>query len=158
MVLWTDKLAIWSVGISWEKWYKNCLWGLSISAIFGFTFPDSPNDWSSCSRYVQSSIIYARILKAHSHSMSGSSTWASLECHCCFWIAGGLVSYLCMWLPTTHRPAIKNSIDTQEKLRLNLHSLSVSELLEYRRKSVWLSIERAKFPSCPTSSCLTPVF
>ena len=25
----------------------------------------------------------------------------------------------------------KNSIDTQEKLRLNLHSLSVSELLEY---------------------------
>jgi hypothetical protein len=29
----------------------------------------------------------------------------------------------------------KNSTDTQEKLRLNLHSLSVSELLEYRRKS-----------------------
>ena len=28
----------------------------------------------------------------------------------------------------------KNSIDTQEKLRLNLHSLSVSELLEYGRK------------------------
>jgi hypothetical protein len=27
----------------------------------------------------------------------------------------------------------KNSIDTQGKLRLNLHSLSVSELLEYRR-------------------------
>jgi hypothetical protein len=27
----------------------------------------------------------------------------------------------------------KNSIDTQEKLRLNLHSLSVSELLEYGR-------------------------
>ena len=30
--------------------------------------------------------------------------------------------------------AIKNSIDTREKLRLNLHSLSVSELLEYGRK------------------------
>ena len=29
----------------------------------------------------------------------------------------------------------KNSIDTQGKLRLNLHSLSVSELLEYRRLS-----------------------
>jgi hypothetical protein len=28
----------------------------------------------------------------------------------------------------------KNSINTQEKLRLNLHSLSVSELLEYGRK------------------------
>ena len=28
----------------------------------------------------------------------------------------------------------KNSIDAQEKLRLNLHSLSVSELLEYGRK------------------------
>ena len=31
---------------------------------------------------------------------------------------------------TTHPPAIQN-IGTQEKLRLNLHSLSVSELLEY---------------------------
>jgi hypothetical protein len=30
----------------------------------------------------------------------------------------------------------KNSIDNQGKLRLNLHSLSVSELLEYRRKSI----------------------
>jgi hypothetical protein len=36
---------------------------------------------------------------------------------------------------TTHPPAIfSNSIDTQDKLRLNLHSLSVSELLEYGRK------------------------
>ena len=33
---------------------------------------------------------------------------------------------------TTHTPGFKNSIDTQEKLRLNFHSLSVSvsELLE----------------------------
>jgi hypothetical protein len=30
-----------------------------------------------------------RILKAH--SMSGGSIWASLECQCCFWIAGGWV-------------------------------------------------------------------
>ena len=30
----------------------------------------------------------------------------------------------------------KNSINTQEKLRLNLHSLSVSELLEYRREAL----------------------
>jgi hypothetical protein len=29
----------------------------------------------------------------------------------------------------------KNSINTQEKLRLNLHSLSVSELLEYGRNT-----------------------
>jgi hypothetical protein len=28
------------------------------------------------------------ILKAHSYSMSGGSIWASLECQCCFWIAG----------------------------------------------------------------------
>jgi hypothetical protein len=41
---------------------------------------------------------------------------------------------------TTHPPAIRklqlfeNSTGTQEKLRLNLHSLSVSELLEYGRK------------------------
>jgi hypothetical protein len=33
----------------------------------------------------------------------------------------------------------KNSIDTREKLRLNFHSLSVSELLEYKYKSgTWL--------------------
>ena len=76
---------------------------------------------------------YARVLKAHSHSMSGGSIWASFECHCCFWIAGGLVSYLTMWLLTLQ--LFKNSIDTREKLRLNLHSLSVSELLEYWRKS-----------------------
>jgi hypothetical protein len=34
-----------------------------------------------------------------------------------------------MWLLTLQ--LLKNRIDTQEKLRLNLHSLSVSELLEY---------------------------
>jgi energy-converting hydrogenase Eha subunit B len=78
----------------------------------------------------------ACILKTHSHSMSGGSIWASLECHCCFWIAGGLVSYLTMWLLTLQ--LFQNSIDTQGKLRLNLHSLSVSELLEYRRISLWL--------------------
>jgi hypothetical protein len=38
-----------------------------------------------------------------------------------------------MWLLTLQ--LFKNSIDTQEKLRLNLHSLSVSELLEHGRKS-----------------------
>jgi hypothetical protein len=30
-------------------------------------------------------------------------------------------------------PGIQNSIDTGEKLRLNLHSLSASDLLEYGR-------------------------
>jgi hypothetical protein len=43
--------------------------------------------------------VYARILKAHSHSMSGNSIWASLECRCCFWIAWVLVSYLTMSRP-----------------------------------------------------------
>jgi hypothetical protein len=40
-----------------------------------------------------------------------------------------------MWLLTLQ--LFKNSTDTQEKLRLNLHSLSVSvsELLEYGRKA-----------------------
>jgi hypothetical protein len=67
----------------------------------------------------------ACILKAHSHSRSksGGSIWASLECQCCFWIVGGLVSYLTMRLLTLQ--LFKNSIDTQGKLRLNLHSLSV---------------------------------
>jgi hypothetical protein len=68
--------------------------------------------------------------------MSGDSIWASLECQCCFWIAGGLVSYLTMWLLTLQ--LFRNSIDTQEKLKLNLHSLSasMSELLEYGRRSL----------------------
>ena len=48
-------------------------------------------------------------------------------------VSGHIVSY------DTNPPAFKNSTDTQEKLRLNFHSLSVnvsvsvSELLEYRR-------------------------
>jgi hypothetical protein len=40
--------------------------------------------------------------------MSGSSIWASLECQCCFWIVGGLVSYLTIWLLTLQ--LFKNSI------------------------------------------------
>ena len=69
--------------------------------------------------------------------MSGGSIGAFLECHFCFWIAGGsaggLVPYRTMWLLTLQ--LFKNSIDTQWKLRLNLHSLSVSvsELSEYGR-------------------------
>ena len=35
---------------------------------------------------------------------------------------------------TTQPPAVQSKTDTQEKLRLNLDSLSVSELSEYRRK------------------------
>jgi hypothetical protein len=84
-------------------------------------------------------VLIARILKAHSHSMSGSSIWTSLECHCCFWIAGGLVSYLTMWLLTLVQ-LFKNSIDTPAKLRLNFHSMSVSELLEYGRKTCWFNV------------------
>jgi hypothetical protein len=76
--------------------------------------------------------LMPRILKAHSHSMSGGSIWASFDCQYCFWIVGGLVSYLNMWLLILQ--LFKNSIDTQEKLRLNFHSLSVSELSEYRRR------------------------
>jgi hypothetical protein len=75
----------------------------------------------------------ACILKAQSHSKSGGSIWASLECQCCIRIAEGLVSYLTMRLLTLQ--LFKNSADTQEKLRLNLHSLSVSKLSEYRRKT-----------------------
>ena len=54
--------------------------------------------------------------------------------------------FLYSWRVSSHRvrydtspPAIQNSINAQEKLRLNLHSLSVSvsvsvrELLEYGR-------------------------
>jgi hypothetical protein len=46
-----------------------------------------------------------------------------------------------MWLFTLQ--LFKNSIDTQEKLRLNLHSLSVSELLEYGRRGLFAYITRS---------------
>jgi hypothetical protein len=86
-----------------------------------------------CKNNADVSNTIAHILQAHlhAHSMSRSSMWASPECHCFFWIAGGLVSYLTMWLLTLQ--LFKNSIDTQERLRLNFHllSVSVSELLEY---------------------------
>ena len=62
---------------------------------------------------------FACIPKAHSHShsMSGGSFWASLECQCCFWIAGGLVVLqLTVWLLTIQ--LFKNSIDTHGKLRM----------------------------------------
>jgi hypothetical protein len=42
-----------------------------------------------------------------------------------------------MWLLTLQ--LFENSIDTQEKLRLNFHSLSVSELLEYGRKAPYVT-------------------
>jgi hypothetical protein len=43
-----------------------------------------------------------------------------------------------MWLLTLQ--LFKNNIDTQGKLHnlsVNLHNLSVNELLEYRRKTSW---------------------
>jgi hypothetical protein len=52
------------------------------------------------------------------------------------------MSHLTMWLLILQ--LFKNSNDTQEKLILNLHSLSVSvsELLEYGRKHASLVIKR----------------
>jgi hypothetical protein len=43
--------------------------------------------------------INACILKAHSHSKSGGSIWASLECQCGFWIAGGILEYRRKYTP-----------------------------------------------------------
>jgi hypothetical protein len=79
-------------------------------------------------------------------SMSESSIWASFSrVHCCFWIAGGLVLWLTVWLLTLQ--LFKNSIDTQEKLRLNLHSLCVSVLLEYKhKKHPYYKASRKIFP------------
>jgi hypothetical protein len=75
----------------------------------------------------------ARILRAHSHSMSGGSIWASLECQCCFWIAGGLVSYLTQWLysPSSYSKTaltLKRSSDWT-----STHWVWVHVLLEYGR-------------------------
>jgi hypothetical protein len=46
----------------------------------------------------------------------------------------------------------KNSNDTRGKLRLNLYSLSVSELLEYGRKSQRSAESRGFYPGTPVSS------
>ena len=93
----------------------------------------------------------ARILNAHSHShshsMSGSSIWASLECHWCFWLAGGLVSYLTMWLLALQ--LFKNSIDTREKL-MKIHELPLIEcecafrIQLWKRYLTWTSNRKRK--------------
>ena len=56
------------------------------------------------------------------------------------------MSYFTMGLLTLQ--LFKNRIDTQEKLRLNLHSLSVSELLECGRKCFTRSLTQFKILVC----------
>jgi hypothetical protein len=55
--------------------------------------------WTYKWRWFNTKFYACILLKAHSrsHSKSGGSIWASLECQWCFWIAGGLVLYLTMW-------------------------------------------------------------
>ena len=60
--------------------------------------------------------IYARILKARSHSISRAFIQASLVCYCGFRIAGKLVLYLSMQLLTLQ--LFKNGNDSQGKPRL----------------------------------------
>jgi hypothetical protein len=76
----------------------------------------------------------ACILKAHSHlkewRFNLSSPWVPVLFLNCWRVS--VAPYYATIL--THQ-LFKNSIDTQGKLRLNLHSLSVSELLEYRDMS-----------------------
>ena len=55
---------------------------------------ESTSLWTKEANCPGSAPFNAHILKPHSHSVSGGSIWASLECQCCFWIAGGLVSPL----------------------------------------------------------------
>jgi hypothetical protein len=55
-----------------------------------FRFLNSSAIILGSAKYVRSFVC---ILKAHSHSKSGDSIWASLECHCCFWIAWHQVLY-----------------------------------------------------------------
>jgi hypothetical protein len=73
---------------------------------------------------------YARILKVHSHSKSGGSIWASLECQCCFWIAGGLVSYLlCDYSPSSYS---KTTLTLKGSSDWRLYSKSSLTLKEWR--------------------------
>jgi hypothetical protein len=78
--------------------FKKCiffisqLWGL-IRQGFKCKGKHSARSWQSVPLGCNISMPYACVLKAHSrlHSKSGGSIWASLECQCWFWIAGGLV-------------------------------------------------------------------
>ena len=49
------------------------------------------DEWGPIECWVALIETDACILKAHSNRKSGGSIWASLECQCCFWIAGGWV-------------------------------------------------------------------
>jgi hypothetical protein len=95
---------------AWNAWHKNSGYrGVCFLSVYLFsvmrwiclwTRLTSIRYWNKSGRYIGHLLFssfdnYACILKAHSrsHSMSGGSIWASLECQCCFWIAGWLLSY-----------------------------------------------------------------
>jgi hypothetical protein len=61
---------------------------------------ESTSLWTKEANCPGSAPFNSRILKAHSHSVSGGSIWACLECQCYFWTAGGLVSPCTQWLLT----------------------------------------------------------
>jgi hypothetical protein len=61
---------------------------------------ESTSLWTKEANCPGSAPFNTRILKAHSHSVSGGSIWACLECQCYFWTAGGLVSPRTQWLLT----------------------------------------------------------
>jgi hypothetical protein len=86
-----------------------------------------------CSRKLYWKMSNACIPKAHSHSKSGGSIWVSLECQLMLFLNSWRVSSRIVRLTLQ---LFKNSIDTQGKFRLNLHSLNVSELSKYRRNKL----------------------
>jgi hypothetical protein len=81
---------------------------------FGIHPPQPETGWHGPDQANKSN---ARILKAHSHSMSGGSIWASLECHSCFWIAGGWVVTYLVRNDTNPRAIQKQLRPAREKLR-----------------------------------------
>jgi hypothetical protein len=68
----------------------------------------------------------ACILKAHSHSMSGSSIWDSLDCHCCFWMASDEPYHV-----TTHPPAIQKQHWQSREAQIE------PPLIEYEYECEW---------------------
>jgi hypothetical protein len=75
------------------------------------------------------------ILKVHSHSMSAWRFNLSFSRVPLLFLNSWRVSFVPYYVTTHPLQLFKNSTDAHAgKLRLNLHSLSVSELLEYRRK------------------------
>ena len=123
-------LSIWYI-VRVQDWAKN--FSLSWLQVYRANYTQPSGEWLSNvflalakfavrrpkTRWVVATVTWKHSLSKHpwfgnsakvfrpysknSHSMSGSSIWASLECQCCFWIAEGWCrTLLCDYSPSSY--------------------------------------------------------